>query len=346
VPFSPADPQAVPPLATETATAVASPTPVALQYALIGKARGEYWASVERGALAAERQLGLPRGSVLYYAPEQDDPAAQILAVERFAAQKVRGIALAPSDSRALEYSIQRARDAGVWLVTFDTDAPDSRRLFFVGTPSQTIGRAAAGALLALLGERGGKVALGSTLLDAAAVERIAAFKDALAARPGGKLSVLDASNDRHDSSVALQAARTSIANNKDLVGAFGVYAYNGAAWCRALKDAQATGKIVLIGFEVNTETAGCLKEGALGALLAPRPYDQGLQSVLALDSLARQGLIATMQTYHFDSRRTPDSWVVDVGVDVVSAQGAPGISLADYAARLDGLGVPHEWQP
>jgi len=111
---------------------------VPLQYVLIGRSHGGSWAAAERGALAAEQQLGLPRGGVLYYAPEQDEPAAQILAVERFTAQKVRGIALAPSDARALEASIQRARDAGIWLTTFDSDAPASARLFFVGAPPRT----------------------------------------------------------------------------------------------------------------------------------------------------------------------------------------------------------------
>ena len=274
------------------------------------------------------------------------EPAAQILAVERFTAQKVRGIALAPSEPRALEASIQRARDAGVWLITFDTDAPESERLFFVGTPPRTIGLAAAAALLALLGAKGGKVATGSTLLDASAAERIAGFKEGLAARPGGTLSVLEATNDRQDAALALQAAKASLTANKDLAAAFGVYGYNGAAWCRALKDARVAGKVAAVAVELNAETAGCLKDGTLGALIILRPYEQGVFSVLTLDSLARQGVLATLLAYHVDALRAQDTWVVDAGVETVSARGAPGISLADYAARLDGLGIPHDWQP
>lgn len=59
-------------------------TPTPVRYAVIGKARGGYWDSVEHGALAAERQLGLPSGSVIYTAPEDEDPAAQIVALENF----------------------------------------------------------------------------------------------------------------------------------------------------------------------------------------------------------------------------------------------------------------------
>ena len=100
------------------------------------------------------------------------------------------------------------------------------------------------------------------------------------------------------------------------------------------------------VAVELNAETAGCLKDGTLGALITPRPYEQGMLSVLALDSIARQRVLATLQAYHFDARRAQAAWVLDAGVDIVSAQGVPGVSLAAYAARLDGLGIPHDWQP
>jgi len=100
------------------------------------------------------------------------------------------------------------------------------------------------------------------------------------------------------------------------------------------------------VAVELITETAGCLKDGTLGALITSRPYEQGMLSVLALDSLARQGALATMQAYHFDTRRAQETWVIDAGVEIVSAQGAPGTSLAEYAARLDVLGIPHGWLP
>ncbi len=330
--------------ATPTATATPAATPVPVRYALIGKARGLYWSNVERGAKATEIQLGLPSGSVVYSAPDQEDPAAQIIAVEEFIARKVRGIAIAPSDARALELSIKQARDAGIWVITFDSDAPNGQRLFFVGTPQRTVGREAASALLKLLGERGGKLALGSTLLDSAAMERINAFREAL--KNNNKLTVLDAANDKHDINLAAQLVKTTISANKDLIGAFGVYAYNHLVWCRALKEAGLNGKTALVGFELSNEAADCLKENPLSAVIAPRDYAQGLQSVLALDSLERKGLLSTAAEFNLNTRSARSEWVVDVGVDVISLDGKVGMSLAAYAKNLDELNIPHDWRP
>jgi ribose transport system substrate-binding protein len=315
-----------------------------VQYALIGKARSTYWSQVEHGARAAEKQLGLPVGSVVFYAPTQADSAAQIVAFENFVAQQVKGIAIAPSEPRALELSIQRARDAGVWVITFDTDAPDSQRLFFVGTPQPLIGREAANVLLAFLGDRSGKIALGSTLLDRAANERITTFKDTLKANK--KVSVLDATHDRQDANLAMQTARMALTANKDLIGAFGVYGYNGLAWCRAVSEQARTEQLVVVGFDATNEAIECLKSGALDALITPRPYEQGLQSVLALDSLARKGVLTTMRDLGFDSRAPKSSWILNVGLDVITRDGKVGLSLLGYAGKLDGQGIAREWRP
>jgi ribose transport system substrate-binding protein len=318
-----------------------------LQYAVIGKARGDYWDAVERGTRAAAQQLHLPARSVAFYAPEREDSAAQILAVERFVAQQVQGIALAPSDARALALAIRQAREAGVWVITFDTDAPDSQRQFCIGTPQSTVGREAGAALLKLMAGRAGKAALGSTLLDDAARGRIAAFKTALdMGGTNAKWTVLDAVNDNLDPTLAAQAVKANLSANKDLAAAFGVYAYNSLAWCRAVRDTQAAQKLVIIGFEVSAESVACLKDGALDALVVPRPYWQGLQSVLALDGLEHNGLIETANALHIDMGAAPAAWVVDMGVDVVSLHGAAGMALADYAAQVDGEHRNRDWQP
>lgn len=321
-----------------------SPTPVPVQYALLGKAQGAYWNQVAHGMKVAEKQLGLPVGSVVFHAPDKEDPAAQIVAFEHFVAQQVKGVAVAPSDARALELSIQRARDAGVWVITFDSDAPNSERQFFVGTPSQVIGQEAAQALLTFLGERTGKIALGSTLLDRAARERITAFKDSVKANK--KVSVLDATHDRQDANVAMQTARATLATHKDVIGAFGVYGYNSLVWCRVVNEQARTEQIVVVGFDATNEAIECLKNGALDALVAPRPYEQGFQSVMALDSLARKGLLTTISALGFDARAAKAAWILNVGVDVISRDGKVGLSLLGYAGKLDGQGIVREWRP
>ncbi len=340
--------QAPAPATTATPTAIATPAatpgPVAPLYAVIAKSRGEYWDAVAQGAQAAAHQLGLPAGRVVFYAPEKEDAAAQIVALESFVARGVRGIAIAPSDPRALELSINRARDAGVWVTTFDTDAPNSRRIFFVATLQRTVGRQAAEALLALLNGRIGAVALGSTLLNGDARARIEGFKAGLQGRDG--LGVLDVQDDRQDLAAATRAARAALAGQKNLVGAFGIYGYNGLAWCRAAREASAAARVAIVAFDMTGDTVECLKDGGLDALVSARPYEQGLQSVLALDALAQRGLFSAAEEFQVPVASASEAWVIDAGADVVSLDGRVGQSLADYAAHLSALGVAHAWAP
>ena len=73
------------------------------------------------------------------------------------------------------------------------------------------------------------------------------------------------------------------------------------------------------------------------GAQMGPAPahYD-----------LARNGLIATATALKFDLHAPAATWMLDVGVDVISRDGRAGISLGAYAAALDRQMVPHAWSP
>src|SRR5438045_6425952 len=54
------------PARTPTPTPTPTATPVPVQYAVVGKARGDYWSAIERGTQAAEQSLALPAGSVAF----------------------------------------------------------------------------------------------------------------------------------------------------------------------------------------------------------------------------------------------------------------------------------------
>ena len=83
-----------------------------------------------------------------------------------------------------------------------------------------------------------------------------------------------------------------------------------------------------------------------LDALVVPRALSLGAHTVLALNDLARNGLIATATALKFDLHAPAATWMLDVGVDVISRDGRAGISLGAYAAALDRQMVPHAWSP
>jgi len=315
------------PSAEEAAAFMGAPT---IKVAVIGKSVHPYWANVEKGVQDAGAKLGVQAD---FFVPTQEDIAAQISTMEGYIAQGYDGIAVAPSDPKAMEATIKAAMDAGIPVITLDTDAPESVRLAYVGTSNKSAG-VVAGQEMAKLLPGGGKVAFGTGSLTALnSLERMEGFREGM----GAAITVIEpVNNDKEDSATALELANSTLVANPDLAGAFGVYAYNGPAWAKALKEQGKAGVVKIVCFDATDEHIEFLKEGVIDVLVAQREYFQGYKSVELLTLMAQKGIEAGMTEYG-----VPDDKIVDTGVDVVTLDG-----LADYDANLTSLGIPHTWTP
>lgn len=307
------------------------PAAPAVKIVVIGKSVHPYWANVERGVKDAAKKLGV---DAVFWVPPKEDVAAQVSTMETYIAQKVAGIAVAPSAPSALAPVIKKAMDAGIPTITLDTDAPESVRLAYIGTDNYAAGKVAGREMLKLL-PGGGKVAIGTGSLTALnSLQRMQGFRDAI---KGSKITVVEpVNNDGEDSTKALELARSTLVAHPDLAGAFGVYAYNGPAWAKAAKEAGKAGKVKIVAFDATPEHIAFLKEQAIHVLVAQREYFQGYKSVELLALMAKKGIDAALKEY-----KVPASRIVDTGVDVVTKA-----TLADYAKNLRKLGIPFEWKP
>jgi ribose transport system substrate-binding protein len=301
-----------------------------IKVAVIGKSVHPYWANVEKGVEDAAAALGVQAD---FFVPTQEDIAAQLSTMEGYIAQGYDGIAVAPSDPTAMQATIQAAMDAGIPVITLDTDAPESARLAYVGTSNKAAGVVAGQEMSKLLPD-GGSVAIGTGSLTALnSLERIEGFREGLA----DNVTVIEpVNNDKEDSATALELANATLVANPDLDGAFGVYAYNGPAWAKAVKEQGKAGEVKIVAFDATDEHIAFLKEGVIDVLIAQREYFQGYNSVELLTEMANKGIEEGMAAYG-----VPDSGIVDTGVDVVTLAG-----LADYDAALTDLGIPHTWTP
>jgi ribose transport system substrate-binding protein len=298
---------------------------------VIGKSVHPYWSNVETGTMDAGEDLGV---TAIFWVPTQEDIDAQISTIESYIAQGVDGIAVAPSDPVAMAPYIKKAMDAGIPTITLDTDAPDSERLCYVGTSNKAAGVEAGEAMVDLLPD-GGDVAAGTGSLTAMnSLERIEGFEEGI---EGTDITLIEpVNNDGEDSTKALELANSTLVANPDLAGAFGVYAYNGPAWAKAVKEQGLVGDVKIVAFDATDEHIDYVKEGVIQVLVAQREYFQGYKSVELLTLMAQKGIEEGMAEYG-----VPDSKIVDTGVNVVTLDG-----LKDYADDLDELGIPHEWTP
>ncbi|CAH0120858.1 hypothetical protein PAE9249_03382 [Paenibacillus sp. CECT 9249] len=88
-------------------------------------------------------------------APEEINLEQQIRMMETMIKQRVDAIAIDPIDSRALVPVINKAVEAGIPVICFEADSPDSKRLSYIGTDHFQAGTAMGGVIERLLKGRG-----------------------------------------------------------------------------------------------------------------------------------------------------------------------------------------------
>jgi ribose transport system substrate-binding protein len=322
------EPAAAPSVAVDRLTQKAASDPDSIKIVVIGKSVHPYWSNIEKGVDAAGRDLGV---ETTFFSPPKEDVAAQIQTMETYIAQGVTGIAIAPSDPRALEPVMKRAAGAGILVITLDTPpVEDSVSLVYIGTDNYAAGEIA-GRTMARLLAGSGTVGIGrgsDTALNA--LQRTEGF---LAGIAGTGIEVLEPVNDKEDPAIALQLANSIIATHPNLAGAFGIYAYNGPIWATAIKEADAVGEIKLVCFDATSDIINGIKEGVIDATIAQREYDMGYKSVQIIKLMAETGVEAAL------AEMGTQNGVIDTGVDVITPA-----TLSDYEATLDRRGIPHDW--
>src|SRR5437867_3760578 len=134
--------------------------------------------------VGAEREAA-KRGDVevIWRGSENADQLRQKEILESFITQHVDGIAISCLNGDFLTETINRAIDAGIPVVTWDADAPKSKRLAFYGVDDLAAGRILGDQAAALLGGTGTVAiitSVGATNLE----RRLQGVRDALATHP------------------------------------------------------------------------------------------------------------------------------------------------------------------
>ena len=114
----------------------------------------DFFTDISKGAQeeAAASKAGI---ELIMEATAKFSAEDQAIILEDMIKKGVDGIAIAPSDSEVLTPYIDKAVDAGIPVICFDTDAETSKRAEFIGTDNYTAGQAMAEELSRLLGGKG-----------------------------------------------------------------------------------------------------------------------------------------------------------------------------------------------
>ena len=168
-----------------------------------------YWQAGSAGLFQAAQQLKVRSE---FAGPDSYDPKAEQKAMQEAVQNKASGILISVADPALMKDDIDRAIAAGIPVITVDSDAPASKRLFFIGTDNYHAGEMGGQRLAKELNGKGNVVVF--TIPEQANLkERLRGYRDALEASPQIKITrVVDM---KGDSRVAFDMATEILGQDK-----------------------------------------------------------------------------------------------------------------------------------
>jgi ribose transport system substrate-binding protein len=252
--------------------------------------------------LGAERKArALGNVDILWRGPETADQLRQKEILESFITQGVDGIAISSLNGDFLTETIDRAIAAGIPVVTWDADAPKSKRIAFYGVDDVAAGRIMGEETARLLGGKG-KVAVITSVGAVNLERRLEGVREVLAKQPG--LKIVEVYDIKEDSVRCAEIIASGSRRYPDLgawisVGGWPVFTRNAL-------DAVDPAKTKFVSFDTIPPAPDLLREGKVQVLIGQKYFGWGEESVRLLADIK--------------AGKPPASPIIDSGVDVVTA--------------------------
>lgn len=257
-----------------------------------------FWVIAEKGAMDAGQefdahvQVRMPPNGV----EDQKRMCQDLLA------QGIDGIAISPIEA-ANQGDLLDEISEHTNLITHDADAPDSKRLCYVGVDNYLAGRLCGqlvkeampdgGSIMIFVGRLGQSNArlrrqgLIDEVLDRS--EDSSRYDDPNDGEiKGEKYTILGTETDDFDFGKAKAKAQDSIAKYPDLGCMVGLFAYNPPLILDAVREAGKVGKIKIVSFDEDDRSLAGIVDGSIYGTTVQNPYKYGHKSVEILAALAR----------------------------------------------------------
>ena len=283
------------------------------QYFLIATHIGlPYWESAHAGFAKAAAEYGVTEDM---RGPESFAPSIEVDEFRAAVARKPAGILVSVADPALMGPEINKAIAAGIPVITMDSDAPDSQRLYFIGTNNLEAGRLGGQRVAAELSGKG-NVVFFTMPSQPNLVERLKGYQDVLANYPG--IKVVEVFDMKGESGTAMDKAREYLERTGPAkINAFiCLESSSGKDVGEAFKRAKPQGTI-LMAMDVDRATLELVKDGTIQATISQKPYTMALLGLKALDDLHHYPLKPLSRDWGSDAL-SPVPAFVDTGVSLV----------------------------
>lgn len=224
-----------------------------------------YWTDTKMGLESAARFLGV---RTTFMGPPDANIAEQIRMMDDLIARRPAGIIVFAADP-AINDSINRARAAGINVITDNSDAPDSDRLSWTGFDGYNMGRVGGRKMVELLGGEG-RVLIGG-FPSANVQERIRGYISVFDEYPG--IEVVAVLNDEADPVRAPEIYTQALIAHPNIDGIVGTNGDSGRGIALALTELGLAGQVRVIAMDRNDDMLPFIVDGVIDATVVDKAY-------------------------------------------------------------------------
>ena len=272
----------------------------------------EYWHTAEAGLqkAAAEYHVTAEMRGTGYF-----DPKGEADEFRTVLATKPAGILVSIADPDIMRPEINKAIAMGVPVITIDSDAPDSQRLYFIGTNNLAAGRLGGQRVAAQLNGKG-NVVFFTNPSQPNLEERLKGYKDVLGAFPGIKITeVFDMQGDPGKALDKSEEYLTRTGAGK-IDALVCLEAAAGKDVAEAIKRHKAEDR-VLVTMDVDPQTLELVKAGEIDATISQKPFTMAYLGLKGLDEIHHSPMKSMVGDYSLNPY-SPFPAFVDTGVALV----------------------------
>jgi ribose transport system substrate-binding protein len=247
--------------------------------------QAKFFNDINAGAQDAAKKAGV----TLQVIDGNNDPSAQVNAVETLTQQKVDGIIMVAIDVKGILPALQDAAKNGVKVVAVDAKVEDPSVKAFIGVDNAKAGADFGDFVGKYITENlGGKAKIGiiGALNSFIQNQRKDSFIEAVKKVPG--VSIGNTVDGQNVQERALSASENLVTSSPDInvIYATGEPALIGAI--AALEAQGATKQVKLFGWDLSKQAVKAMDDGFLIGLVQQNPYQEGVEALNALVELSQ----------------------------------------------------------
>lgn len=287
-------------------------SPKEVFYMVASNMSTNYWQTAVIGFKKAGAEYGVTARAV---GPDNYDPQAELAELQAAVTAKPAGILISVSDAAVLTPGINAAVDAGIPVITIDSDAASSHRLYFIGTNNLDAGRLGGRRVVEKLGGKG-NVVFFTIAGQPNTEERLKGFKDAFASHPG--INIVEVVDIKGATTVAFDRTQQLLAQTgaKKIDAFICLESASGELVGEAVKRSHDTSRTV-IAWDVNPDTLQGIKDGVIEATVVQKPFTMGYFGLKALDEVFHNPPAQMSKDYSSDAF-APYPAFIDTGTSLV----------------------------